>query len=132
MEIEQAILLSDTAIPIYVLHWSPEVQSLMDNLADSKIIDENASSAARGIQFKIVLNKRSTDFVLCLAFINSVSANGYQIVVTTSKPILQQNVAVSTIQVSYMYIYICHLNTFFFINVNIILLGSTNWLWISR
>lgn len=53
---------------------------------------------------KTVLNKHITDFLLCLAFINSVSANGYQIVVSTSKPVLQQNVAVSTIQVSYIYI----------------------------
>lgn len=50
MEIEQAILFSDTAIPIYVLNWSPEVKHLMENLADSKIIDENASSAAKGIK----------------------------------------------------------------------------------
>lgn len=50
MEIEQTILLSDTAIPIYVMNWSPEVKKLMDVLADSKIIDENASSAAKGIQ----------------------------------------------------------------------------------
>lgn len=49
MEIEQAILLSDTAIPIYIMNWSSEVKYLMDDLADSKIIDENASSAAKGI-----------------------------------------------------------------------------------
>jgi len=79
MEIEQTILLSDTAIPIYVMHWSVEVNNLIEDLADSKIIDENASSAAK-------------------AFINSVSANGYQIVVSPSKPVLQQNIAVSTIQ----------------------------------
>lgn len=55
LEIEQTILLSDTAIPVYVMHWSPEVQNLMNNLADSKIIDENASSAAKGIQIILVL-----------------------------------------------------------------------------
>lgn len=127
MEIEQAILLSDTVIPIYVLYWSLEVQNLMDNLADSKIIDENASSATRGIQSNTVLNKYITDFILCLAFINSVSANGYQIVVSTSKPVLQQNVAVSTIQVNYI-----PFKYKFYFNMNIIILGSTNWVWISR
>jgi len=79
IEIEQAILLSDTAIPIYMINWSTEVNNLMNDLADSKIIDENASSAAK-------------------AFINSVSANGYQIVVSANKPVLQQNIAISTIQ----------------------------------
>lgn len=48
MEIEQTILLSDTVIPIYVLDWSPKVKKLLDDLGDSKIIDENASSAAKG------------------------------------------------------------------------------------
>lgn len=48
MEIEQAILSSNTAIPIYVMNWSNEVSKLMDDLADSKIIDENAGSAAKG------------------------------------------------------------------------------------
>lgn len=50
LEIEQTILLSDSAIPIYVMHWSPEIKNLMVDLADSKIIDENASSAAKGIK----------------------------------------------------------------------------------
>lgn len=53
LEIEQIILLSDTVIPIYVLNWSPEVKNLIEDLADSKIIDENASSAAKGIYFEI-------------------------------------------------------------------------------
>lgn len=57
LEIEQIILLSDTAIPIYVMNWSPEVKNLIDDLADSKIIDENASSAAKGIQLKIIIIK---------------------------------------------------------------------------
>jgi len=48
LEIEQTILLSDTAIPVYIIHWSTEVNNLMKDLADSKIIDENASSAAKG------------------------------------------------------------------------------------
>lgn len=54
MEIEQAILLSDTAIPIYVMNWSPEVKNLIEDLANSKIIDENASSAAKGINIFLV------------------------------------------------------------------------------
>ncbi|XP_022183376.1 nicalin [Myzus persicae] len=78
-EIEQTILLSDTSIPVYIINWTTEVNDLMKDLADSKIIDENASSAAK-------------------AFINSVSANGYQIVVSASKPVLQPNIAISTIQ----------------------------------
>lgn len=51
LEIEQTILISDTAIPIYVMNWSPEVKILMEDLADSKIIDENASSAAKGMYY---------------------------------------------------------------------------------
>lgn len=63
---------------------------------------------------------------LFLAFINSVSANGYQIVVSASKPVLQQNVVISTIQVdTYLYL--------FTLNFNIpIFLGSINRIWISR
>jgi len=48
LEIEQTILLSDTSIPVYIINWSTEVNDLMIDLADSKIIDENASSAAKG------------------------------------------------------------------------------------
>jgi hypothetical protein len=51
LEIEQTILVSETAIPIYLMNWSPEVKNLMDDLDDSKIIDENASSAAKGISY---------------------------------------------------------------------------------
>lgn len=56
MEIEQTILSSDTDIPIYVLDWSPKVKQLMDNLGDSKIVDENASSAVKGTQKLYILN----------------------------------------------------------------------------
>lgn len=67
-----------------------------------------------------------TIYSLFLAFINSVSANGYQIVVSASKPVLQQNVVISTIQVD-IYLYL------FTLNFNIpIFLGSINWIWISR
>jgi len=59
LEIEQAILSSDTAIPIYMINWSTEVNNLMNDLADSKIIDENASSAAKGAKHEIVLNYNS-------------------------------------------------------------------------
>lgn len=54
LEIEQTILLSDTVIPVYVLNWSHEVKTLMENLADSKIVDENASSAAKGKTFDLI------------------------------------------------------------------------------
>lgn len=53
LEIEQTILSSDTSIPIYMINWSAEVNDLMNNLADSKIIDENASSAAKGVKHEI-------------------------------------------------------------------------------
>jgi len=53
LEIEQTILLSDTSIPVYLINWTPEVNSLMKDLADSKIIDENASSAAKGAKHEI-------------------------------------------------------------------------------
>jgi len=53
-EIEQTILLSDTAIPIYIINWTTEVNDLMKDLADSKIIDENASSAAKGANHEIL------------------------------------------------------------------------------
>lgn len=70
--------------------------------------------------------------IIFLAFINSVSANGYQIVVSTSKPVLQQSVAISTIQVFYLFI---TSNWWFHILHYIILyfpLGTTNRVWISR
>lgn len=52
-EIEQTILLSDTSIPVYIVNWTPEINNLMAELADSKIIDENASSAAKGVKHEI-------------------------------------------------------------------------------
>ncbi|XP_050422009.1 nicalin [Adelges cooleyi] len=79
LEIEQTVLTSDTGIPVYILTWSNKVESLMKNIADSKIIDTTSGSIAR-------------------AFIDSVTANAFQIVVTANKPILQENVAISTIQ----------------------------------
>jgi len=53
-EIEQTILLSDTSIPVYIINWTTEVDDLMKDLADSKIIDENASSAAKGANHEIL------------------------------------------------------------------------------
>lgn len=60
LEIEQTILLSDTAIPIYIINWSREVKNLMKDLANRKIIDENASSATKGIIIKILVCMHNT------------------------------------------------------------------------
>lgn len=49
---------------------------------------------------KIIISKYYIN-IFFSAFINSVSANGYQIVVSANKPVLQQNIAISTIQVNY-------------------------------
>lgn len=69
---------SETMIPVYFSLWHPELQMILDDIAGGFITDEKAGSAAEAIY-------------------NSISASGYQVVVTTGQALPKTDVKVATL-----------------------------------
>lgn len=69
---------SETMIPVYFALWHPELQMILDDIAGGFITDEKAGSAAEAIY-------------------NSISASGYQVVVTTGQALPRTDVKVATL-----------------------------------
>jgi hypothetical protein len=69
----------ETLIPVYFVHWNPELQVILQDVEHGFITDDKAGSAAE-------------------ALLNSISASGYQVVVSTSQPIAKNDIKVATLQ----------------------------------
>ncbi|XP_072760112.1 BOS complex subunit NCLN [Anoplolepis gracilipes] len=69
---------SETLIPVYFALWHPDLQTILDDIADGFITDEKAGSAAE-------------------AMYNSISASGYQVVVATGQALPKTDVKVATL-----------------------------------
>lgn len=69
---------SETMIPVYFALWHPELQTILDDIADGFITDEKAGSAAE-------------------AMYNSISASGYQVVVATGQALPKTDIKVATL-----------------------------------
>lgn len=79
MELEESVLYGpETPIPVYFTHWNPELQVILEDVEHGFITDEKAGSAAE-------------------ALFNSISASGYQVVVTTSQAVAKTDVKVATL-----------------------------------
>lgn len=79
MNLEEAMMYgSETMIPIYFALWHPNLQTILDDIADGFITDEKAGTAAE-------------------AMYNSISASGYQVVVTTAQALPKTDVKVATL-----------------------------------
>ncbi|KAJ9573916.1 hypothetical protein L9F63_008715, partial [Diploptera punctata] len=79
LDLEETMMSLEISIPVYFAEWSPSLQSILDDVSKSFITDDRAGSAAE-------------------ALLNSVSANGYQIVISTSQATARTDVNVATIQ----------------------------------
>ncbi|XP_070154694.1 BOS complex subunit NCLN [Polyergus mexicanus] len=69
---------SETMIPVYFALWHPDLQIILDDIADGFITDEKAGSAAE-------------------AMYNSISASGYQVVVATGQALPKTDIKVATL-----------------------------------
>jgi len=79
MNLEESMMYgSETMIPVYFVLWHPELQMILDDIADGFITDEKAGSAAEAIY-------------------NSISASGYQAVVTTGQALPKTDIKVATL-----------------------------------
>ncbi|XP_012223073.2 BOS complex subunit NCLN [Linepithema humile] len=79
MNLEEAMMYgSETMIPVYFALWHPNLQTILDDIADGFITDEKAGTAAE-------------------AMYNSISASGYQVVVTTAQALPKTDVKVATL-----------------------------------
>lgn len=79
MNLEESMMYgSETTIPIYFASWHPDLQTILEDIADGFITDEKASSAAE-------------------AMYNSISASGYQVVVATGQALPKTDVKVTTL-----------------------------------
>ncbi|XP_066996614.2 BOS complex subunit ncln [Anabrus simplex] len=79
LALEQTMLSEEVPIPVYFAAWSPQLQCILDEVSHSYVKDDRSDSAAE-------------------ALLNSVSANGYQIVISTNQPTAKTDVNVATIQ----------------------------------
>ncbi|XP_054278741.1 BOS complex subunit ncln-like [Macrosteles quadrilineatus] len=79
MDLEKFMLSQEVFIPVYFASWTPEFQIILDDVATSMVTDEKAGTAAQ-------------------ALMNSVSANGYQIVVNTNKASPKSDVQIASVQ----------------------------------
>ena len=79
MSLEESMLFGpETMIPVYFASWHPNLQRILDDLANGFITDEKAGSAAE-------------------AMFNSISASGYQVVVPTGQALAKTDVKVATL-----------------------------------
>ncbi|RZF42472.1 hypothetical protein LSTR_LSTR014525 [Laodelphax striatellus] len=76
---QKGMLYQEVFIPVYFAVWTAELQSILDDVAHSKLTDEKAGTAAQ-------------------ALLHSVSANGYQIVINTNKASPRMDVNIASIQ----------------------------------
>ncbi|XP_039278085.1 nicalin [Nilaparvata lugens] len=79
IQLEKGMLYQEVFIPVYFAVWTPELQTILDDVAHSKLTDEKAGTAAQ-------------------ALLHSVSANGYQIVINTNKASPRIDVNIASIQ----------------------------------
>lgn len=79
MEIEEDLLSQEIFIPVYFASWTYELQSIIDDVSTSIVTNEKAGSAAE-------------------ALFDTISANGYQIVISASQPSARTDVNIANIQ----------------------------------
>ncbi|KAJ4437025.1 hypothetical protein ANN_17158, partial [Periplaneta americana] len=79
MELEEAMMSQEISIPVYFAEWDPDLQNIFNDISNSFVTDDRAGSAAE-------------------ALLNSVSANGYQIVISASQATARTDVNIATIQ----------------------------------
>lgn len=79
MLLEDAMMAEDVSIPVYFAEWSPELEDIVKDITNSFITDDKAGSAMEAI-------------------FNSVSANGYQIVITSGTASPKSEIKIATIQ----------------------------------
>ncbi|XP_076167862.1 BOS complex subunit ncln [Ptiloglossa arizonensis] len=79
MNLEECMMFGpETAIPVYFASWHPDLQTILNDLANGFITDEKAGSAAE-------------------AMFNSISASGYQVVVPTGQALAKTDVKIATL-----------------------------------
>lgn len=79
INLEESMLYGpETMIPVYFATWHPDLQAIIDDIGNEFFSNEKTSSAAK-------------------AMFHSISASGYQVVVTTSQALAKTDVKVATL-----------------------------------
>lgn len=76
--LENAMLAQEVSIPVYFSKYSPELESIIEDVGNNLDSNDMSKSAAE-------------------ALVNSIAANGYQIVVSANTPAVQTDAKVATI-----------------------------------
>lgn len=79
MVLEDTMLAQEVSIPVYFAKWTPELNTITAEIAQSSLVNDKSKSAAEAI-------------------FNSISANGYQIVINPGAPNVKQDTKIATIQ----------------------------------
>lgn len=79
MLLEDVMMAQEISIPVYFAVWTPELEEIVTDITYSFITDDKAGSAAEAI-------------------FNSISANGYQIVISPGTASAKQDIKIATLQ----------------------------------
>lgn len=77
--LEDAMLSQDTGLPVYFVRWTPEIDKVLTEISHSFAADDKTKPAAE-------------------ALVNSIAANGYQVVIGTASPNAKQDIKVASVQ----------------------------------
>ncbi|KAK3932546.1 Nicalin-1 [Frankliniella fusca] len=78
LSLESAMMQQETQIPVYFSHWTPEIQSILEDIDEISPTSNQKGTAAE-------------------AMINQISANGYQIVVGAGHPSVRTEISIANI-----------------------------------
>lgn len=79
MTLEAAMLAEEISIPVYFARWSPQLETVVDEIQRSSAAGDKTKSAAEAI-------------------FNSVAASGYQIVISPGTPAVKTETKIATVQ----------------------------------
>lgn len=79
MLLEDAMMAEEITIPVYFVPWGPELEQIIGDITHSYRLDEKTISASE-------------------AMMNSIAANGYQIVISPGSASAKQDIRLATIQ----------------------------------
>ncbi|KAK6643166.1 hypothetical protein RUM43_004669 [Polyplax serrata] len=79
IEIEEELLSQELFIPTYFAFWTPQLQNILNDVSFSMLASEKASTAAE-------------------AFLDAISANGYQVVISANQASARNDVHIANIQ----------------------------------
>lgn len=78
MVLEDVMLAHEIQIPVYFVTWTPEIEKILGEISTNIVPEDKVRSAAETL-------------------INSIAANGYQVVINPRSPNAKQDIQIATV-----------------------------------